>query len=305
MVDILAIGEALAELVETGQAGDGSPMYTQGFGGDTSNAVIAAARQGASCGYLSAVGTDPFGDELINLWQREGVETKWVARSELAPTGAYFVKPDPAKRHFWYARQGSAASRYTLSETAKQAISTARVVHVSAISLAISAEMRQACFDAAHHARACGVCVSLDTNLRLNLWTLDDARETLGAFLPLTDIILPSDDEAALLCGSPDEADMLAYFGAHDPQLIVLKRGEKGSRILTRSDDFDVPAHAVKAVDSTGAGDSYAGAFLAYYLELGDAQKAAYLAAKVAAGTVSGLGAIRPIPRRQQVLANI
>ena len=106
--DVVALGEAM---VEFNQGTPGEPMYRQGFGGDTSNAVIAAARQGARTAYLSRVGDDHFGRMLLDLWQAEGVDISAVARDPQAPTGLYFVNHGPDGHAFSYLRAGSAASR--------------------------------------------------------------------------------------------------------------------------------------------------------------------------------------------------
>ncbi|MCY4335785.1 MAG: sugar kinase [Litoreibacter sp.] len=300
--DILALGEALMEFVKIDTDAGGRPLYRQGFGGDTSNAIIAAARQGARTGYLTAVGGDPFGQALLGLWKDENVSTEGVRVKEQDPTGSYFVLPDPAGRQFSYARRGSAASLYGPDDLDEAAIAAAKVLHVSALSQAISASMRDAVTRAAEIARASDTLVSYDTNLRLNLWSLEDARATIEAFLPLADIVLPSDDEAETLTGSTDEAAILEYFGAYDPKVLLLKRGAKGPLLRAHGQDqsFEVPT--VTAVDSTGAGDSFAGGFLAYFLESGDAAEATRRAMKVAAGTVSGFGAVDPIPYRKDVV---
>lgn len=106
--EIVCLGEAL---VEFNYLEDGSVV--EGFGGDTSNCAIAAARQGASVGYLSAVGRDAFGDRLMGLWAREGVDSQHVLRSERFPTGHYAVTHSQGGHQFTYSRAGSAASQIT------------------------------------------------------------------------------------------------------------------------------------------------------------------------------------------------
>src|SRR5690348_1658421 len=106
---ILALGEAM---IEFNQSEKGQPTYLQGFGGDTSNFCFAAARQGASTGFVSAVGNDQFGRLLLDLWQREHVDTSFVRVDDQAPTGVYFVSHGPSGHQFDYLRAGSAASRY-------------------------------------------------------------------------------------------------------------------------------------------------------------------------------------------------
>ena len=107
MSDLLAIGEPLVEL---NQAKDGEP-FLQGFGGDTSNAMIAAARLGADAAYFTAIGADRFGQALTELWMKEGVDASRVVINGGAHTGLYFVTHGPEGHQFSYMRAGSAASR--------------------------------------------------------------------------------------------------------------------------------------------------------------------------------------------------
>jgi len=115
--EILAIGEALIEFTripDTATAAKSQqPVYRQGFGGDTSNAVIAAARQGASTAYISAIGGDPFGEALIDLWKRDNVSVEYIKQNPTDPTGVYFVQPHASGRKYSYARRGSAPRAFT------------------------------------------------------------------------------------------------------------------------------------------------------------------------------------------------
>src|ERR1700679_665709 len=106
MTDLIAVGEPLFEL---NQAHDGAP-FTPGYGGDTSNAMIAAARSGAATGYFTAIGADRFGEALVRLWAREGVDASRVIVNGAAHTGLYFVTHGAEGHEFSYLRAGSAAS---------------------------------------------------------------------------------------------------------------------------------------------------------------------------------------------------
>ncbi|TMG96445.1 MAG: sugar kinase, partial [Betaproteobacteria bacterium] len=166
--EIVALGEPL---VEFNQIHAGDPhTYLQGFGGDTSNMAIAAARLGAQAGYITRVGDDAFGKMFIALWRHESVDTRGVAIDRSAPTGVYFVTHGDRGHAFSYLRAGSAASRLTPAELPLDVIRNARVIHVSAITQAISASACDAAFASFEAARAAGVKVSYDTNLRLSLW---------------------------------------------------------------------------------------------------------------------------------------
>jgi 2-dehydro-3-deoxygluconokinase len=300
--DILGIGEPLIEMVRLPDPVGGRPAYVQGFGGDTSTAIVAAARQGARAGYISAVGDDLFGEAMRALWTREGVDHTHVRTRPGDPTGVCFIDPDPAGRKFTYARRGSAASLYGPADLPETAIAGAKVLHLSGITLAISDTMRAAALRACAVAKENGTLVSLDLNHRPRLWSDDLARDVL-ARVP-ADIVFPSDDEAGRLLGLTDPDAVADHYLTQGARIVALKQGAKGAHIATREARFQVPAAPATPVDSSGAGDSFAGAFLAYWLETGDAGLAATRAAKVAAGTVSGLGAVEPIPLRAAVLSD-
>src|SRR5437764_1451478 len=183
----------MVEFNQTG-AGDGR-LYLQGFGGDTSNFVIAAARQGARTGYVSALGDDEHGRMLRALWEREGVDQAGVHTDPAAATAVYFVTHDAAGHHFSFLRAGSAASRMTPALLPRERIAAARVLHLSGISLAISASARETCEAAIAIARAARVQVSFDTNLRLKLWPLEEARAVMTDVMRDCDVCLPSLDD--------------------------------------------------------------------------------------------------------------
>src|SRR5438128_2343861 len=107
LFDLVALGEAMLEFNQTQP---GQATYLQGFGGDTSNAVIAAARAGAATAYLTRVGDDWFGERLLALWRDEGVDVGGVEKDPQRPTGIYFVQHGERGHVFSYRRAGSAAS---------------------------------------------------------------------------------------------------------------------------------------------------------------------------------------------------
>nr|MDQ6917120.1 PfkB family carbohydrate kinase [Pseudomonadota bacterium] len=133
--DLVALGEPLLEFNQT-RAGEA--RYLQGFGGDTSNCVIAASRLGASVAYVTRLGDDAFGRKFLSLWEREKVDTCGVGTDPDAPTGIYFVTHGDAGHEFSYLRAGSAASRMRPDDLPMKVIGDAKVLHVSGISQAIS-----------------------------------------------------------------------------------------------------------------------------------------------------------------------
>jgi len=301
--DVVALGEAM---VEFNQTHPGQRQYLQGFGGDTSNAVLAAARAGARTAYLTRLGTDPWGEALLKLWQEEGVDTSAVQRDAVAPTGVYFVTHGAQGHAFSYLRAGSAASRMTpdwLTHGAADLIARARWLHVSGISLAISASACDTVLAAMAQARACGTRVSLDSNLRLKLWPLARAREVLSHAVGLCDLFLPSQDDVSVLIGADQPEAQLAWAQGLGAPTTVLKLGAQGCQVRHEGQTWRLPGLPAQAVDATGAGDCFAGNLLARRCAGDDWVQAARYANAAAALSVQGYGAVEPLPRPAAVQA--
>lgn len=301
--DVVALGEAM---VEFNQTHPGQPQYLQGFGGDTSNAVLAAARAGARTAYLTRLGTDPWGEALLQLWQGEGVDTSAVERDAVAPTGVYFVTHGAQGHAFSYLRAGSAASRMTpdwLTHGGEALIAQARWLHVSGISLAISASACDTVLAAMVRARACGTRVSLDSNLRLKLWPLARAREVLSHAVGLCDLFLPSQDDMSALIGQDQPEAQLAWAQELGAPTTVLKLGAQGCQVRHQGQTWRLLGMTVPALDATGAGDCFAGNLLARHCAGDDWVQAARYANAAAALSVQGYGAVEPLPRPAAVQA--
>lgn len=299
MPDILALGEPLIELNRP----RGERHFAMGCGGDVSNAMVAAARSGASAGMASAVGDDEFGAALLDLWRREGVDATHVEVSATAPTGLYFVSHGPTGHQFSYRREGSAASRYGIASLPGAAIGAARVLHASGISQAISTTAADAVFEAIALARAAGVLVSYDTNLRLKLWPLARARAVIAEAMRGVDIALPGLDDARHLLGLESADAIVDHYLGHGARIVALKRGHEGALVATADERLSLPPVKVAALDATGAGDTFDGAFLAEFLATGDPFRSGLYANAAAALSTRGYGAVDPMPRRAEVLA--
>ena len=301
--DVLALGEAMLEFNQTQTD---PPLYLQGFGGDTSNAAIAAARAGARVGYLSRLGQDHWGELLMALWAREGVDTRAILREPGAPTGVYFVSHDARGHHFSYARAGSAASRMQLGDLHSHwaaLMGQSHWLHLSAISLAISASACETALAAMRSARAQGTQVAFDANLRLSLWPLERARAQIDQAIALCDLFLPSLDDMVALTGLRQPQAVLDWSHAQGARQVVLKLGAEGAIVSDGQNRSHLPAPAVQAVDATGAGDCFAGNLLARLCQGDTLLAAARYANAAAALSVQGHGAVAPLPTAEAVQA--
>jgi len=294
---ILCLGEALLERVE-GSAGASGLS----FGGDTSNAAVAAARQGARVGFVTAVGADPGGDALLRFWKSENIDVRHVRQVQGGRTGSYHVDPDPSQRRLTYDRQGSAASRMKPEDLNEEMFRGVSWLHTSAISQAISSDAMATVRRAMELARRTGAGVSYDTNLRLALWSLDQAKAGMRQALEYTNLALPSLDDAVALVGTEDEESLLDFFLEAGAETVALRLGERGAWVATPESRYRIAAFDVEAVDSTGAGDCFDGVFLASLLKGASPDEAGRWACAAAALAVSGYGAVAPIPRAEEVV---
>jgi 2-dehydro-3-deoxygluconokinase len=300
-IDVLAIGEAMVEFNQTGEGGGRN--YLQGFGGDTSNFAVAAARQGARAGYLSALGHDEHGRILRELWDREGVDHSGVAARPDAYTAVYFVNHDERGHHFSFMRAGSAASRMQPSDLSRERIAAARVLHLSGISLAISPSACDTAYAAIEMARAAGVQVSFDTNLRLKLWSIGRARAVMTDVMRHCDISLPSLDDVTAISGLRDPDSLVDWCLGLGAKVVALKLGHEGAIVADSTQRHRIAPHPCKPVDATGAGDTFGGAFVTRLLAGDGLAEAGRYASVAAALSTEGYGAVEPIPTADRVRA--
>ena len=295
-LDLVAIGEPLYEL---NRQPDG--RYLPGFGGDTLNVCIAAARLGARCAYVSRLGVDIFGDDIRALMIREGVDETAVGTDPEAPTGLYFVTHGPDGHAFTYRRAGSAASLMSAHDIPEEKIASARFVHASGISQAISASAAEAVATAFRMAKATGAQVSYDTNFRPRLWAAEQARARMAEAAAMAHILKTSEDDALALFGLSCPAAIADHCLALGAGAVLVTLGAEGLLLATAAERRAIPGHRVAAVDATGAGDAFTGAFLAELARGRTLAEAAGFANAAAALSTRGYGAIAPLPRRAEV----
>jgi 2-dehydro-3-deoxygluconokinase len=296
--DLVAIGEPM---VEFNQTRAGEPNYLQGFGGDTSNAIIAAARAGARTAYVTRLGDDEFGRQLLRLWAQEGVDCSAVTTDPSAHTAVYFVTHGPQGHLFSYLRAGSAASRMRPQELPRALLAQAGIIYASGISMAISASACDAILDAFQFGRDNAAKTAFDSNLRLKLWPLPRARAMISAAAVLSDYFMPSLEDLVTLTGISDEDAWLDWCHQLGAGAVFLKLGAKGVVVSDGSRRERIAGHPVPAVDATGAGDCFCGNCLARIAAGDSIWEAARYANAAAALSTTGFGAVAPLPLPQRV----
>ena len=259
MAQVVCVGDLLIDFVPTA-TGTGladAPAFVKAPGGAAANVAVGLARLGVESAFLGMVGDDPFGHFLADTLRGEGVDTGPLRFTDQARTALAFVSlRADGEREFMFYRHPSADMLLTPEAVDTAAIQAAKVLHFDSISLA-SPNPRASALQAAQTARAAGLLVTYDANLRLPLWpTAEAAKDGILLGLGKASVAKLSDDELEFLTGSRDPAAVRALW--HDGlDLVTLSRGSQGSTWLTPDAQADVPTIKVQAVDTTGAGDGF------------------------------------------------
>jgi 2-dehydro-3-deoxygluconokinase len=300
--DIIAMGEPMLEFnAEEEGALSQAGRFTVGWGGDTSNFSVAASRAGGKVGYLTRLGDDEFGESFLELWRREGIDTRHVRKDPEAFTAAYFISRKGKQHYFTYFRRGSAASRMTPADLPEDYIAGARLLHVSGISQAISPSACDTVFAAMAIAKAAGRLVSYDPNFRPKLWPLDRARAIIHQTCRQSDLIFPSLDDARQLTGLDAPEKIAGFYLGLGPQVVVIKLGADGALLATAEGLRTFPPYRVDSVDMSGAGDTFDGAFVVAFLAVRPVEECMRFANAAAALTTTGLGCVTPVPRHDAI----
>lgn len=287
---IVLIGEAMLELSQRAE------HWHLGHGGDTLNTALHLARAGHDVGYLTALGSDPFSDALVDRWQGEGLDGSLVLRHPDRATGLYAIRNDDrGERSFAYWRDTSAArAMFTLPEAgaALEHAAQADLLAFSLITLAIlPPEGREALYALARSVRQRGGQVAFDGNYRARLWSsTEEARQQRDQAIALATIGLPTLDDEALLSG-PGDADAVAtHWQALGCDETVVKLGEQGCRLPDGT--IVAPPQVLQPVDTSGAGDAFNAGYLGARIRGASPCEAAEAGHALAGWTVMRPGAI-------------
>jgi len=285
-VELAGFGEAMAlfesESLET------APAVTAHVAGAELNVCAAAARLGVASAFCGRVGEDPLGGRVRRELARLGVRDLLDTDAQ-RPTGLFLkeIRPDGQRRVFYY-RSGSAASALDDRDVDRLLATGPGLVVASGITAALGPGPRAAVLTLARRAD-----LAFDPNLRPALGSLAAQVETARAVVPLARYLLLGLDEAELLFGTPDPYKILV----ESPAETVLKAGPEGCFYLHDNGTLaHLGSHAERVVDPVGAGDAFAGGYLAARLRGATRAGAAWLGSRLAAGVVAMPGDTTGLP---------
>ncbi|MBI1277340.1 MAG: fructokinase [Anaerolineaceae bacterium] len=301
-MSVVCLGELLIDFValEHGVGVGEASGFKKAPGGAPANVAVAVARLGHDSAFLGQVGDDPFGHYLADVLAADKVDVRGLKYSSEARTALAFVSlRADGERSFMFYRHPSADMLMRPEDVATDLLKGKRIFHFGSITL-INEPSRSATLKAAEAARAAGLMISYDPNLRLALWPdAEAARAGMLAGLNYATVVKVSEEEVEFLTGSHD----VSSLWRDSIQIIAVTQGADGAIIHTRDGKQQVKGFSVKSVDTTGAGDGFVAGLLVGLLEHKDdylkhLESIVRFANAVGALTTTQLGAIPALPTR-------
>ena len=263
MTDILAVGEILIDLTQSGVDERGIPRFDANPGGAPANLAVAASRLGARTGFIGKVGRDSFGDFLKTTLLENGVDVTGLVTDPVQHTTLAVVSVDKTgERSFSFYRDPSADVNLRAEEISDEQLKNTRFLHFGSVSLTAD-PARSATLHAVRRAKELGAYISCDPNYRASLWSdQDTAVRQMLAPLPLVDVLKVSDEELPLLAGTDDPEAGSAKLAGCGIRLVLVTLGAKGAFYRFDGRTGAVPGVKCTVADTNGAGDTFFGAAL-------------------------------------------
>lgn len=304
MRKVLTIGEVLVEIVATTK-GDGfrqaQPLIGPFPSGAPAIFIDQLGKLGTPCAIVSRVGDDDFGRVNLDRLRADGVDVSGI---EIAPgetTGSAFVRyREDGSRSFVYNIRQSACGNLRPTEASEALIESCDHLHVMGTALSAPG-LGVMVMHAARRIKAKGGTISFDPNLRPEILNAPGLRSALETVLGMTDLFMPSGDELFLFDDTRDEAAAVAALLARGIRTVVVKRGAGGASLFEAAGRFDAAPLSVQEIDPTGAGDSFGGAFLSFWLTGADPEQALRYANAAGARAVTQLGPMEGTSTRAEL----
>ena len=309
--DVIALGELLIDFTMNGQSEQGNNMFEACPGGAPCNVLALLNKMGKKTAFIGKVGKDQFGTLLRDTITEAGIDASNLMVDENVNTTLAFVHTFPdGDREFSFYRNPGADMMLTADEVNPEVVKDTKVFHFGTLSMTHDG-VREATKKAVETAKANGCLVSFDPNLRPPLWSsLDLAKEQMEYGFGKCDILKISDNEIQFVSGKEDYDEGIAYLQeTYNIPLILLTMGKDGSRAYYKGMRVERPGFSVKAIETTGAGDTFCGSSLNYLVDhdfenLTEEQLGEMLtfANAAAAPETTKKGAIKAMPVKEEVL---
>lgn len=304
MPEVVTLGETMVLFNPV----ENSPLryvhyFSKHVAGAESNVAIGLTRLGHSVGWISRLGNDEFGRYIYNFLRGEGVDVSQVKFDPAAPTGIFFKERlGLGETKVYYYRRDSAASRLKPEDLDREYIAGARYLHITGITPALSPSCYETVKAAIDMAKEAGVKVILDPNIRLKLWSKEEARKVILELCSKADIILPGLSEGEILLGKNTPEDIAKELLGLGAQIVVVKIGAGGAYYASPDEEGLEPGFRLpQVIDNVGAGDGFAAGFIAGILKGTTLKEAVRMANAVGAFATTVKGDIEALPTLEQL----
>ncbi len=270
MAEIWTMGETLVEIMRTKEnSGLDKPDLFKGPYPSGAPAIFidTAARLGHKCGIISGVGEDDFGKCILERLKKDGVDVSQIMTDTKNSTGCAFVTyfTDGSRKFIFHLGNTPAAAAKAPD---MHVLDGTRYFHVMGCSLFAKLEFAQEILKTVKMAKQAGAKISFDPNIRTELMGDTKIAEIVKEILGYTNVFLPGREELMLLMERDTEEEAVrACLDMENIEILALKKGAEGSCVYTREKEISSGVYKVHAVDSTGAGDSFDGAFICGLME--------------------------------------
>ncbi|MCM3040616.1 sugar kinase [Paenibacillus motobuensis] len=300
--EVITFGESMALLIAEGGKGlEYTSNLTPSFGGAETNVAIGLSRLGHSVGWCGRLGDDPFGHRIYKMVRGEGVDVSHASFTEEAPTGLMVRENVAGRSSVYYYRKLSAASKMTPEHLDEEYIAGAKLLHITGITPALSASCAETAAAAMDMARRHGVKVSFDPNLRLKLWSVEEARKVLLPLAMKADYFLPGLDELKLLYETDSMDEIISKLGELSA-VSIIKGGDDETYILENGKLSAVPYYKVEhVIDTVGAGDGFCAGFLAGLLKDYSLEEAVRLGNLIGSRVIQAIGDWEGLPSAAEI----
>jgi len=317
MGTLYSIGEVLIDFIplQKGKALKDVATFERTPGGAPANVAATVAKLGGTSSVITKLGTDSFGDFLVEKLIENGVQTDKILRTDEANTALAFVSlRNDGERDFSFYRKPSADLLLDKNEINGEWFNQGDILHFGSVDL-VESPMKYAHIKSIEEAKSRGSLISFDPNIRLPLWeNSENCRQTILEFIPKAHILKISDDELEFITNISDQEEAVNSLFIGDVKVIMITKAASGADLYVRSNKYESDGFEVSVEDTTGAGDAFIGSFLYQLLtkkvNLDNLenicekyhQEILEFANASGALTTTGKGAISAIPTKEQVL---
>ncbi|WP_257352119.1 sugar kinase [Pseudalkalibacillus decolorationis] len=244
------------------------PNFERKVGGAEFNFAIGCSRLGLRSKWMSRIGKDEFGRFIYNFARGEGLDMDDVAFVEGYSTSLNFkeIREDGSGKTFYYRHQSPILTLQPNDITEKM-FDQIHLIHITGVFLAIdpvkNVEIIKRVIEIAQQK---DIPVSFDPNIRLKLWTIEEARSVYLELFPYVDILLTGLDEIRSIIGTESEEALVDLANRYKIDQLVIKDGANGSKVYHSGVWYEKEAFPVRAVDTVGSGDGFDAGYIYGYL---------------------------------------